>query len=696
MVTSLPIITMPVPHLQGGMARLTVPGGTNAGHSTPRSHVRTNSQTAAMLQAFNEGRKIPLDGRMETTKPPAAPTRLGPAPAPAVDGTSATKIWAATTPAARLSAASLPVATTLISPGQAVQAAHPSAKVARYQPGYETNMLSLAEPINFETRSQVYPGNATLHFQRTTPMNHSTNYMYAVQEATGEPMQSDQMSLQATMTNAMVVQDENVQSIAKMSATQNRIDRQMGVIVAKLANITAQTAQILSQASRIAELENEIANGKQTLAEQFDRTEGLENEVLRLSQAFVVLTTPVTTSQTPITTGQTTITTNQTTVTTSHTPINANQASVYTNPASVNTNPASINTITAPVTVTYHAASVNASQASATTNQTPVNASLTHAASTAGQIVNTPNHGRPYMTPAPPKAQFGQMDMRTLLTRLFCMIESTIRRACTLNFATLARHNDRRVQKLVDDCAYLIGQYKPASDLLDDPSRRYFILTGLTNQFLVENVFNRPLLNEFPSDLSKAYVELWAKHLNIRSDQPSGTNWPLRKSLLDRLCVVAEAIVQKKDFWYWMAKQIDRVTNEICILLAVTLPHVADKGGVIDPKSRKEIRDVVDNVFKVVIRMRREKNMYDFGMSKFGNFWYPGSTVRRNPELVGSSIQNPKAFMIHLTISPEVHIRSVSETGMKAEQLHKPEHLLTKRAQVKRDKWYDGNRSSSF
>ncbi|KAK3725467.1 hypothetical protein LTR37_000437 [Vermiconidia calcicola] len=285
-----------------------------------------------------------------------------------------------------------------------------------------------------------------------------------------------------------------------------------------------------------------------------------------------------------------------------------------------------------------------------------------------GAPVPMPTYGVVYL----PAADFEKKSLPELLTSCFKKAEMALRGVELVDIISQPGRLPREQYSIVKLAQEHLHHQKMAYVLLQSVNERSWLMTGLLSHEIVRQVFNAPVLGDFPSTKSFHYTQQWdheQAHRNIQ--HPDAGNLPKRFRLAQIRAQYAKDIVAMPGFWKWVQEHVAVKTKEILAVYAVTIP--ARFHHAVETKIQK----AVDEAVRIAIRMRQEPEIYEFFFPSNGCGWNSTYHVHRNAELVGQELSDERTpYVVRCTGLPLVKSKYFGDGSADPTVLHKAEVMV--------------------
>lgn len=182
--------------------------------------------------------------------------------------------------------------------------------------------------------------------------------------------------------------------------------------------------------------------------------------------------------------------------------------------------------------------------------------------------------------------------------------------------------NSHATQFLIHLMQTHIGNPRWAHELIDHPQYQRIILLGMLNRGIVNNIFEKPLLEEFQAPDSAAF----RRHREEEKRWRHQANTRERANAARRRAQIALNIKSTPGFWTWLDMISQSRAEEIERILAPVTEHRGDVDYY-----RSELLKVVKGYVRLKARLEETPSIFEAMNIQFGADIDPTSMVYRNP-----------------------------------------------------------------
>ncbi|GAB7349732.1 hypothetical protein MBLNU459_g0468t1 [Dothideomycetes sp. NU459] len=246
---------------------------------------------------------------------------------------------------------------------------------------------------------------------------------------------------------------------------------------------------------------------------------------------------------------------------------------------------------------------------------------------------------------SPIPARFPVQDLGTLVPYLFYRIEVFFQRESTIP-TFLVPQAQLDSSGLVAAAEAAAGKAWLMRELMDSPSR-YFLITTIVNTMIVDEVFDVNIIKHMNTDLAIQYNKMQLDNYNYWKE--NGMAFSNRGKRCKELSTLAIQLCEGHGFWSWQELQVDRVTRAIihkvgCLIPADRLEHATHL-----------LRPIVDNAFRIKVRMLKENHEYHIKFEPFGERYdKENMIVRIDPVHPYTEKIDSRDYMIRMCITPTI------------------------------------------
>ena len=285
----------------------------------------------------------------------------------------------------------------------------------------------------------------------------------------------------------------------------------------------------------------------------------------------------------------------------------------------------------------------------------------------------TPQPAAQQVSPYNQAAMFNTKPTQELLHSSFAFAESAIRSGAIAPFhKNLA--TDQKARELFNACVRHLCNKKEVTVLLGEDEGRFCLIAGVLNQYLVEEIYRKDTLSEFPCDATNDFIKAWNAEYDVVKSEMCG-NLAFRQSLMTERIEAALEVQNTYGFWKWVQRYIDNITGILATMMAPAIPHRNFANF------RMLLFKAVNEAVRLTIRLRTEPNSTEFHCQKIGISWNSRYMVHRNSELIGVELRDDKPdHNTRCGIAPLVKQRYFKEQNEDPTVVHRGEVLVCHRS----------------
>ncbi|KAK4550443.1 hypothetical protein LTR36_000021 [Oleoguttula mirabilis] len=270
-------------------------------------------------------------------------------------------------------------------------------------------------------------------------------------------------------------------------------------------------------------------------------------------------------------------------------------------------------------------------------------------------------------------ARFDQKDYPELIHSVTVKIEAVARAYCLAGISTKSR--DAKVQHLVHTAAIHLDHRGMAIAQLESMSMRTNLIVGLINRWVVEQVYNHPLISHHQNkQLVVQFMSAWNDEVRAQSSPMTANNYPRREALAANRSRIARLMAQLPGFWKWQQELSNFITED---LIAHIIPLIRPD---MLAQARNDLYKAVNEAVKIVVRMRQDNKVFETAFYRYGARWDHKGMVQRNDELQGLACdEDPPVWVLRVTMAPWIGEKSFTGGKFSIRTLQKGEVTLCDR-----------------
>lgn len=288
--------------------------------------------------------------------------------------------------------------------------------------------------------------------------------------------------------------------------------------------------------------------------------------------------------------------------------------------------------------------------------QTPSRSKLNAIESAVGMTPTTSNE----------PAQFPKQTLSALFPMLFYRIETWCKEWTTVLMSALAT-KDTQSAILLTAAEQVCGKPWGVREFIESPSR-FFLIAAIISRIVVREVLDTNIIRQLQTDLALKYNQMSLDNWNYWHN--NAMDFAGRGKNCSELAVLAANVINGPGFWAWEETQVDRVTRLIFDKVANLISPARHANALYT------LRPIVDNAFRLKIRMMKEVHEYHFLFhSPAERFDVPTMIVRDDPDQPYTADTTPLNYWVRICMAPTIKEKTFGEI-MTTETIHKGHVLL--------------------